>query len=68
MSKITRGTVTRVGGDDDEMRVEVDTGKDLETLVSREGQGNMIADFVTPGNKYVIETENGEISEIISLD
>lgn len=68
MSGHVRGEVTRVGGDNDEMLVEIDTGKDVKTLHSHEGAGDQIASYVTPGETYVFEyDEDGEITGVTEL-
>lgn len=68
MSPFVKGEVTRVGGDDKEMRVEIDTGKDVKTLHSYPGAGDQIASYVTSGDTYVFEyNDDGTITGVTKL-
>lgn len=68
MNPHVRGEVTRVGGDDKEMLIEIDTGKDVKTLHSYPGGGDQIASFVTPGETYVFEYDSdGTITGVTEL-
>lgn len=50
------GRVSRVGGDKQEMRVEMETDdKRVITLISYRRQGHQVASFVEAGKRYTFE-------------